>query len=158
MLLNRYVRGEACVSMGFSLQSAERPGGNVAQTAILGSAINQDGRSSSLTAPNGPSQQQVLYSFYYRFKGQYLGFKAYQNPETCSKPIQQPHGSQRTLPAAGVRSRVYLSFVRFKGESSGFMAHLHSEICRTAGWLVQHSHSSQRALPSNRYTAEGVFS
>ena len=28
-------------------------------TAILGSAINQDGRSSSLTAPNGPSQQQV---------------------------------------------------------------------------------------------------
>ena len=27
--------------------------------AILGSGINQDGRSSSLTAPNGPSQQQV---------------------------------------------------------------------------------------------------
>ena len=27
--------------------------------AILGTAINQDGRSSSLTAPNGPSQQQV---------------------------------------------------------------------------------------------------
>ncbi|CAL5223543.1 g6075 [Coccomyxa viridis] len=27
---------------------------------VLGSAINQDGRSSSLTAPNGPSQQQVM--------------------------------------------------------------------------------------------------
>ena len=54
----RYVRGEACVSMGFSLQSGEG-GGNAPQTAVLGSAINQDGRSSSLTAPNGPSQQQV---------------------------------------------------------------------------------------------------
>ena len=27
--------------------------------AVIGSAISQDGRSSSLTAPNGPSQQQV---------------------------------------------------------------------------------------------------
>ncbi|CAL8465604.1 g5140 [Coccomyxa elongata] len=54
-----YVRGEACMSMGFSLQSVGG-GGNASQTAILGSAINQDGRSSSLTAPNGPSQQQVI--------------------------------------------------------------------------------------------------
>ncbi|BDA51455.1 probable oleandomycin polyketide synthase, modules 5 and 6 [Coccomyxa sp. Obi] len=54
-----YVRGEACVSMGF-MQTTEHLGGNAVQTAILGSAINQDGRSSSLTAPNGPSQQQVI--------------------------------------------------------------------------------------------------
>jgi acyl transferase domain-containing protein len=30
------------------------------EAIILGSAINQDGRSSSLTAPNGPAQQEVL--------------------------------------------------------------------------------------------------
>jgi hypothetical protein len=28
--------------------------------AVIGAAVNQDGRSSSLTAPNGPSQQQVI--------------------------------------------------------------------------------------------------
>ena len=27
---------------------------------LLGSAINQDGRSSSLTAPNGPAQQLII--------------------------------------------------------------------------------------------------
>ena len=47
---------------------------------LAGTAVNQDGRSSSLTTPNGPSQQQVLYPLYSRFKGQYIGFKAYQNP------------------------------------------------------------------------------
>ena len=51
----RYVRGEACMALGLSLCT----GSSDARTAILGSAINQDGRSSSLTAPNGPSQQQV---------------------------------------------------------------------------------------------------
>lgn len=31
-----------------------------AQAIVLGTAVNQDGRSSSLTAPNGPSQQSLL--------------------------------------------------------------------------------------------------
>ncbi len=44
------------MAIGFSIHSGqnEQP-----LTAVLGSAINQDGRSSSLTAPNGPSQQQA---------------------------------------------------------------------------------------------------
>lgn len=54
----RYVRGEACVGMGFSMRKAEGRGSEPT-TAILGSAVNQDGRSSSLTAPNGPSQKQA---------------------------------------------------------------------------------------------------
>lgn len=58
-----YVRGEGCIALGLC--------GNDNTTditlkkhgiAILlhGSAINQDGRSSSLTAPNGPAQQEVV--------------------------------------------------------------------------------------------------
>ena len=58
VLVHRYVRGEACVTMGFSLHASKLNGGE-SLNAILGSAINQDGRSSSLTAPNGPSQQQA---------------------------------------------------------------------------------------------------
>ena len=57
----RYVRGEACVTLGLSLVAA---GGapaahEPAAVVVAGAAVNQDGRSSSLTAPNGPSQQQV---------------------------------------------------------------------------------------------------
>ena len=49
-----YVRGEAVGAMLLA------PGADVGRsTGILlaGTAVNQDGRSSSLTAPNGPSQQ-----------------------------------------------------------------------------------------------------
>ena len=57
-LLCRYVRAEACGSM--VLQQLH----NAAQSAVVavlrGSAVGQDGRSSSLTAPNGPSQQQAI--------------------------------------------------------------------------------------------------
>ena len=43
------------MTLGFTTQSqAESP-----VAAVVGSAISQDGKSSSLTAPNGPSQQQA---------------------------------------------------------------------------------------------------
>ena len=55
-----YVRSEACVAVLFRL-CRERDGGSLqgASAVLLGTAVNQDGRSSSLTAPHGPSQQQV---------------------------------------------------------------------------------------------------
>ena len=52
-----YVRGEACIVFLFGV---EREGSLAGSGIVLaGTAVNQDGRSSSLTAPNGPSQQQV---------------------------------------------------------------------------------------------------
>lgn len=33
-----------------------------AQAVLAGTAVNQDGRSSSLTAPNGPSQQETMHA------------------------------------------------------------------------------------------------
>jgi hypothetical protein len=57
-----YMRGEACVV--HLLEAAPADGGGAsfpaAAAVILGTAVNQDGRSSSLTAPNGPSQQAVV--------------------------------------------------------------------------------------------------
>ncbi|KAK9803996.1 hypothetical protein WJX72_011444 [[Myrmecia] bisecta] len=51
-----YVRAENCIVMLLEgLVDAD-----AAMAVVLGSAINQDGRSSSLTAPNGPSQQDVM--------------------------------------------------------------------------------------------------
>eukprot|EP00889_Picochlorum_renovo_P006747 jgi/Picre1/33777/NNA_001256.t1 len=56
-----YVRAEAAMSM--ILESNH--GKDNAQTVkafLVGTAVNQDGRSSALTAPNGPSQQDVIRS------------------------------------------------------------------------------------------------
>ncbi|GAB4814935.1 hypothetical protein N2152v2_001981 [Parachlorella kessleri] len=53
-----YVRGEACITFLLGVEGETSPLGS--ELMIAGSAINQDGRSSSLTAPNGPSQQQVI--------------------------------------------------------------------------------------------------
>merc|ERR1711965_248229 len=51
-----YTRGEACNTlMLLEGVPAAGPAG-----AVVGGAVNQDGRSSSLTAPNGPSQQAVI--------------------------------------------------------------------------------------------------
>ena len=64
-----YVRGEGCGVL--LLQTAHAHGqqitaangvdiGSSALAVLRGSAVGQDGRSSSLTAPNGPSQQQAI--------------------------------------------------------------------------------------------------
>jgi 3-oxoacyl-(acyl-carrier-protein) synthase len=69
---NGYVRGEArgvLVLEGLGSSGAPRGGGGPSPgggpgggsgVAVIGTAVNQDGRSSSLTAPNGPSQQAVI--------------------------------------------------------------------------------------------------
>lgn len=60
-----YVRGEArgvivleetAGASGAGARDRSSRGG----VAVIGTAVNQDGRSSSLTAPNGPSQQAVI--------------------------------------------------------------------------------------------------
>jgi hypothetical protein len=59
------VRGEACVTLGLGLSERTPASSDVRRrpsVCLAGSAINQDGRSSSLTAPHGPSQQQVCLS------------------------------------------------------------------------------------------------
>lgn len=47
--------------LGFCRASTTR-GSGTTSLALIGAAVNQDGRSSSLTAPNGPSQQRVTFS------------------------------------------------------------------------------------------------
>jgi len=55
-----YVRSEVCGVALLRGVSSDAPTCSTALGLVRGSAINQDGRSSSLTAPNGPSQQAVL--------------------------------------------------------------------------------------------------
>lgn len=67
-----YVRAEAVValalravdSLAAAAASAAGGGGGSGASGrcvlVLGTAVNQDGRSSSLTAPNGPAQQALL--------------------------------------------------------------------------------------------------
>ena len=55
-----YVRAEACgVLLLDRLSTGHRPPAGVV-ALLVGTALNQDGRSSSLTAPNGPAQQRVI--------------------------------------------------------------------------------------------------
>lgn len=58
-----YVRAEGMAAL-FLRRWQHQDHGNAARVlAVLsGTAVNQDGRSSSLTAPNGPSQQAVIRS------------------------------------------------------------------------------------------------
>lgn len=54
------VRAEGCgIIVLKRLEEAVQDGDNIT-AAIIGSALNQDGRSNGMTAPNGPSQEAVL--------------------------------------------------------------------------------------------------
>ncbi len=55
-----YVRAEAAGVMLLQLVAAGQAAPAGCQALIRGTAVNQDGRSSSLTAPNGPAQQEVV--------------------------------------------------------------------------------------------------
>ena len=55
-----YVRGEFCGSLCLQACDPNAPSENQSPVSILGTAVNQDGRSSALTAPNGPAQQSVI--------------------------------------------------------------------------------------------------
>ena len=55
-----YSRGEGCGALVLKrLEDAQRDGDAI-HAVILGSAINQDGKSAGLTAPSGRAQQQVI--------------------------------------------------------------------------------------------------
>lgn len=56
-------RAEACIAMWLQAMAMtdEAEGAQAGVLAVVhGSAVRQDGRSTTLTAPNGPSQQEVI--------------------------------------------------------------------------------------------------
>ena len=55
-----YDQGSWCRSVDLAGLDLIREDSALLAVAVQGTAVNQDGRSSSLTAPNGPSQQQVM--------------------------------------------------------------------------------------------------
>lgn len=55
-----YVRSEGCVGLVLKKLSDARRDGDPIMSVIVGSAINQDGRSNGITAPNKEAQQAVL--------------------------------------------------------------------------------------------------
>ncbi|KAK3279713.1 hypothetical protein CYMTET_12417, partial [Cymbomonas tetramitiformis] len=55
-----YVRGEGCCLFALAHLTAEPAAPQSLLGLVVGSCLNQDGRSSSLTAPNGPSQQAAI--------------------------------------------------------------------------------------------------
>jgi acyl transferase domain-containing protein/acyl carrier protein len=56
---NGYVRGEACVVVILEPR-LDTSNGQFCFMIVVGSATNQDGRSSTITAPNGPAQRSVI--------------------------------------------------------------------------------------------------
>jgi acyl transferase domain-containing protein len=57
---NGYARGEGCGAVVLQLASVAAGSTGAILGYVKGTALNQDGRSSSLTAPNGPSQTAVI--------------------------------------------------------------------------------------------------
>merc|ERR1712147_63850 len=93
-----YVRSEACVTMHLGAGA-----GAGAKCSVRGTAVNQDGRSSSLTAPNGPSQIEVLSTAAPAALAGYDGVQLHGTGTALGDPIEI--GALLTLWGAGRRER-----------------------------------------------------